>query len=56
MGTVDFSDSMTQVDDAQAASSLEAFKRGFKPLHQAQGTLMYFSVSRRAQLFFVESC
>ncbi|KAF7332070.1 Argonaute-like protein [Mycena kentingensis (nom. inval.)] len=42
-GTVDFSDSMTQVDDTQIASSLEAFKRGFKPLHQSQSTLMYFS-------------
>ncbi|KAJ7068346.1 argonaute-like protein [Mycena amicta] len=42
-GTVDFSDSLTQVDDQQVASSLEAFKRNFKPLHQAQSTLMYFS-------------
>lgn len=42
-GTVDFSDSATQVDDAQASSSLEAFRRGFKPLHQSQSTLMYFS-------------
>ncbi|KAJ7129589.1 Piwi domain-containing protein, partial [Mycena epipterygia] len=42
-GTVDFSDSATQVDDAQATSSLEAFRRGFKPLHQSQSTLMYFS-------------
>ncbi|KAJ7754236.1 argonaute-like protein [Mycena maculata] len=42
-GTVDFSDSATQVDDGQAASSLEAFRRGFKPLHQSQSTLMYFS-------------
>ncbi|KAF7332103.1 Argonaute-like protein [Mycena kentingensis (nom. inval.)] len=39
-GTVDFSDSMTQVDDTQIASSLEAFKRGFKPLHQSQSTLI----------------
>jgi hypothetical protein len=42
-GTVDFSDSATQVDEGQAASSLEAFRRGFKPLHQSQSTLMYFS-------------
>ncbi|KAJ7908290.1 argonaute-like protein [Mycena leptocephala] len=42
-GTVDFSDSATQVDDGQAASSLEAFRRGFKPLHASQSTLMYFS-------------
>ncbi|KAJ7180150.1 argonaute-like protein [Mycena crocata] len=45
-GTVDFSDSVTQVDDGQAASTLEAFRRGFKPLHQSQSTLMYFSVRR----------
>ncbi|KAF8195816.1 argonaute-like protein [Mycena galopus ATCC 62051] len=42
-GTVDFSDSATQVDEGQAASSLEQFKRGFKPLHTSQSTLMYFS-------------
>ncbi|KAF7351067.1 Argonaute-like protein [Mycena sanguinolenta] len=42
-GTVDFSDSATQVDEGQAASSLEQFRRGFKPLHQSQSTLMYFS-------------
>ncbi|KAJ7611818.1 argonaute-like protein [Roridomyces roridus] len=42
-GTVDFSDSATQVDDGQVASSLEAFRRGFKPLHPSQATLMYFS-------------
>ncbi|KAF7352729.1 Argonaute-like protein [Mycena venus] len=42
-GTVDFSDSATQVDEGQAASSLEAFRRGFKPLHTSQSTLMYFS-------------
>ncbi|KAF7292384.1 Argonaute-like protein [Mycena chlorophos] len=42
-GTVDFSDSLTQVDDQQVANSLEAFKRNFKPLHQSQSTLMYFS-------------
>ncbi|KAJ7781167.1 argonaute-like protein [Mycena metata] len=42
-GTVDFSDSATQVDDGQAASSLEAFRRGFRPLHKSQETLMYFS-------------
>ncbi|KAJ7047297.1 argonaute-like protein [Mycena alexandri] len=43
-GTVDFSDSATQIDDGQAASSLEAFRRGFRPLHKSQETLMYFSV------------
>lgn len=43
-GTVDFSDSATQVDSAQAGDSLDAFRRGFKPLHKAQSTLMYFSV------------
>ncbi|KAF7301729.1 Argonaute-like protein [Mycena indigotica] len=42
-GTVDFSDSLTQADDQQVANSLEAFKRNFKPLHQSQSTLMYFS-------------
>ncbi|KAJ7283579.1 argonaute-like protein [Mycena rebaudengoi] len=43
-GTVDFSDSATNVDSQQADTSLEAFRRGFKPLHQSQSTLMYFSV------------
>jgi len=42
-GTVDFSDSATQVDSAQAGDSLDAFRRGFKPLHKAQSSLMYFS-------------
>ncbi|KAJ7682732.1 argonaute-like protein [Mycena polygramma] len=45
-GTVDFSDSATQVDEGQAASTLEAFKRGFKPLHASQSTLMYFRPSK----------
>ncbi|KAJ7459186.1 argonaute-like protein [Mycena galericulata] len=52
-GTVDFSDSATQVDEGQAASSLEAFRRGFKPLHQSQSTLMYFSVSVSSFPLFV---
>lgn len=42
-GTVDFSDSATQVDATQADTSLEAYRRGFKPLHKSQSTLMYFS-------------
>ncbi|KAF9464484.1 argonaute-like protein [Collybia nuda] len=42
-GTVDFSDTATQIDGSQADTSLEAFRRGFKPLHKAQSTLMYFS-------------
>ncbi|KAJ7157556.1 argonaute-like protein [Mycena crocata] len=41
--SVDFSDSATQVDAAQAADSLDKFKRNFKPLHNAQSRLMYFS-------------
>ncbi|KAG6828396.1 hypothetical protein H0H92_008138 [Tricholoma furcatifolium] len=42
-GTLDFSDSATQLDGSQAETSLEAFRRGFKSLHQKQETLMYFS-------------
>ncbi|KAJ7481095.1 argonaute-like protein [Mycena galericulata] len=42
-GTVDFSDSATQNDEEQVASSLEAFKRGFQPLHSNQSKRMYFS-------------
>ncbi|KAJ7228592.1 argonaute-like protein, partial [Mycena pura] len=49
-GTVDFSDTATQADDGEAASSLEAFRRGFKPLHKSHSTLMYFSV--RFELMF----
>lgn len=43
-GDVDFDDSETQQESAKALDSLDAFKRGFKPLHKAQATLMYFSV------------
>jgi hypothetical protein len=42
-GNVDFSDSATQLDDGQATTTLEAFKRGFRPLHQNMTTVMYFS-------------
>lgn len=42
-GTVDFSDSATQADTSQAEGALEAFRRGFKPLHQNMASLMYFS-------------
>lgn len=40
-GSFDFSDSATQADDA--STTLENFKRGFKPLHQKMATVMYFS-------------
>ena len=40
-GSFDFSDSATQADDA--TTTLENFKRGFKPLHQKMATVMYFS-------------
>lgn len=42
-GTVDFSDSATQADTSQAEGALEAFRRGFKPLHANMAPLMYFS-------------
>ncbi|KAF7365497.1 Argonaute-like protein [Mycena venus] len=43
-GTLNFSDSATPVDEGQAdISSLEAFRRGFMPLHKSQSSLMYFS-------------
>ncbi|KNZ81482.1 Protein argonaute-2 [Termitomyces sp. J132] len=42
-GTLDFSDSATQLDGSQAENSLEAFRRGFKPLNSKQQNLMYFS-------------
>ncbi|KAN0097521.1 Piwi domain containing protein [Tylopilus felleus] len=42
-GTVDFSDSATQADTSQAEGALEAYKRGFKPLHANMLPLMYFS-------------
>ncbi|KIJ70038.1 hypothetical protein HYDPIDRAFT_35479 [Hydnomerulius pinastri MD-312] len=42
-GTLDFSDSATQADTATADGALEAYKRGFKPLHANMASLMYFS-------------
>ncbi|KAH0839868.1 argonaute-like protein [Lanmaoa asiatica] len=42
-GAVDFSDSATQVDTSQAEGALEAFRRGFRPLHANMASLMYFS-------------
>jgi eukaryotic translation initiation factor 2C len=42
-GTVDFSDSATQLDSGQALTTLEAYKRNFRPLHQNMSTVMYFS-------------
>ncbi|KDQ64588.1 hypothetical protein JAAARDRAFT_116696 [Jaapia argillacea MUCL 33604] len=42
-GGVDFSDSATNLDDSQADRTLDAFKRGFKPLHKNMATVMYFS-------------
>jgi len=42
-GTVDFSDSATQMDATQADTAMEAFRRGFKPLHRNMATVMYFS-------------
>ncbi|KAF9247291.1 argonaute-like protein [Melanogaster broomeanus] len=42
-GTVDFSDSATQADTAQAEGAIEAYRRGFKPLHANMASLMYFS-------------
>lgn len=42
-GTLDFSDSATQLDSGQGTTALEAYKRGFKPLHQNMTTVMYFS-------------
>lgn len=42
-GTLDFSDSATQLDSGQATTALEAYKRGFRPLHQNMTTVMYFS-------------
>ncbi|KAJ4494682.1 argonaute-like protein [Lentinula edodes] len=44
-GTIDFSDSATNNDSAQAETTLEAFRKNFKPLNEAQKRLMYFSVS-----------
>ena len=44
LGTLNFSDSATQMDDAQALTSLESFRKDFKPLHGTQAQRMYFSV------------
>jgi len=41
-GSLALSESATH-DTAQAATDLENFKRAYKPLHQNQTTLMYFS-------------
>jgi eukaryotic translation initiation factor 2C len=40
-GGLDFSDSVTNLDNQD--KNLEAFKKGFKPLHANMATLMYFS-------------
>lgn len=40
-GDFDFSDSATNLDEQR--NNMEAFKRGFKPLHANMATLMYFS-------------
>ncbi|KAF9065093.1 Piwi domain-containing protein [Rhodocollybia butyracea] len=42
-GNLDFSDSATNVDSNQAQTTLEAFRRNFKPLNNTQKSLMYFS-------------
>ncbi|KAF5388155.1 hypothetical protein D9615_000461 [Tricholomella constricta] len=42
-GTLDFSDSATQLEDSQVENSLDAFRRGFKALNDKQANLMYFS-------------
>lgn len=40
---VNLSDSATQLDEQQDTTTLEAYKRGFKPLHQNAALTMYFS-------------
>ncbi|KIJ14681.1 hypothetical protein PAXINDRAFT_78855, partial [Paxillus involutus ATCC 200175] len=42
-GGIDFSDSATQADTAQAEGALEAYQRNFKPLHANTASLIYFS-------------
>ncbi|GLB33868.1 putative argonaute family protein [Lyophyllum shimeji] len=42
-GQLDFSDSTSLAQGSQVENSLEAFRRGFKPVHKKQDTLMYFS-------------
>ncbi|KAJ8580661.1 argonaute-like protein [Rhizopogon salebrosus TDB-379] len=42
-GTVNFSETATQLDSGQAEGTLEAYKRGFRPLHANMASLMYFS-------------
>ena len=45
-GLADLSDRATNIiDENQANDSLEAYRRGFKPVHPKQSVLMYFSVS-----------
>ncbi|OBZ76133.1 Protein argonaute-2 [Grifola frondosa] len=41
-GRLEFSDSATQLDSAQAERTLEAFRTGFKPLHAQMRKMMYF--------------
>ncbi|KAF8076456.1 argonaute-like protein [Lyophyllum atratum] len=53
-GRLDFSDSATQAEGSQAENSLEAFRRGFKPLHKKQHTLMYFSVGCRVLMHNIQ--
>lgn len=55
-GTVDFSDSATQVDSVQANDSLDAYRRNFKPLHRNQSMLMYFSVCCHLIVFVRQPC
>ncbi|KAK7470584.1 hypothetical protein VKT23_002008 [Stygiomarasmius scandens] len=40
---LDLSESATNLDSAQAETSLDAFRRGFRPLNNVQKYLMYFS-------------
>ncbi|KAF9055354.1 argonaute-like protein [Hymenopellis radicata] len=42
-GSLHFSESASQADTAQANDSIDAFRRGFRPLHSNQSRLMYFS-------------
>ncbi len=43
-GNMHLSDSATQLSAGQADASVVAFRQAFRPLHNAQRTLMYFSV------------
>ncbi|KAI0832378.1 argonaute-like protein [Trametes gibbosa] len=42
-GGMDFEGSGVTLDDTQKTSTLEAFKKGFKPLHKVMQKVMYFS-------------